>query len=207
MKNNINIRLQVKVFGLLLAVCLIVTGCRGCRTLFGKDHKNPENVSSTPIVDIEPTVDPNVNRGGGDTGGRIGDGGTDRLPGDRPPDRRPPSQLPTEEAALKTAHFDYDSSVLTPKTQETLLENVAWLRANPRVPVIIEGHCDERGTVEYNLALGDRRAKKVKEFLIVNGINPERVYVISYGKERPVDPGHGEVHWWKNRRAEFKRYR
>lgn len=203
MKNKISIRMQVKVFGLLLAICLVASGCRGCRNLFGA---NRGNQADQGFVEIETDFSgDDENRGvSGELGLEGGDpdagAGVERV-------RRPPSVEPKVEENLKTVHFDYDSSVLTPKTQEILLENVAWLRANPQVPIIIEGHCDERGTVEYNLALGDRRAKETKKFLVNNGINPERIYVISYGKERPVDPGHGEVHWWKNRRAEFKRYK
>jgi peptidoglycan-associated lipoprotein len=203
MKNKINIRLQVKVFGLLLAICVMTSGCRGCRNLFGANRdKQPD---APGFVEIETEFSDPANRGG--VSGEIPIDAVDPDAGAGGGERRPPSREPEVEEALTTVHFDYDSSVLTPKTQELLLENVAWLRANAQVPIIIEGHCDERGTVEYNLSLGDRRAKETKKFLVNNGINPERIYVISYGKERPVDPGHGEVHWWKNRRAEFKRYK
>ena len=77
------------------------------------------------------------------------------------------------------------------------------MKSNPSVMVKIEGHCDERGTIEYNLSLGEKRAKAAKDFLIDLGIDAGRISTISYGKERPVDPGHNEAAWAKNRRAAF----
>lgn len=100
-------------------------------------------------------------------------------------------------------YFAYDESTITPQAQEILRNKAAWLRENTRTSVIIEGHCDERGTTEYNLALGDRRAESVKAFLINLGIPGSRMTTISYGEEKPVDPGHSESAWAKNRRAHF----
>jgi peptidoglycan-associated lipoprotein len=99
--------------------------------------------------------------------------------------------------------FDYDSSSLTPTAQDILNDKAAWLRNNPKVKVIIEGHCDERGSVEYNLALGERRAEAAKAFLIDLGIDGSRLTTISYGKERPFATGHNEASWRLNRRAHF----
>ncbi len=101
-------------------------------------------------------------------------------------------------------YFDFDDASLRPDAIEVLLKKVEWLKKHPDVHVIIEGHCDERGTNEYNLALGSRRAESVKNFLIKSGISPVRLFTISYGEERPVDPGHNEAAWAKNRRVEFK---
>jgi peptidoglycan-associated lipoprotein len=84
-----------------------------------------------------------------------------------------------------------------------LISNGEWLRINPDIEIIIEGHCDERGTNEYNLALGDRRAESVKVFLLDLGINNSRLKTISYGEERPADSEHTETAWAKNRRAHF----
>ena len=100
-------------------------------------------------------------------------------------------------------HFEFDKSSLLPEAQEILKEKAEWLRRNPGVSAIIEGHCDERGTNEYNIALGDRRAKSAKSFLVNLGIAGSRLETISYGEERPVDPGHNENAWAKNRRAHF----
>ncbi|RLC26526.1 MAG: peptidoglycan-associated lipoprotein Pal [Deltaproteobacteria bacterium] len=100
-------------------------------------------------------------------------------------------------------YFDFDKSDLKPETQEILKGKAEWLRNNPRESVIIEGHCDERGTNEYNLALGDRRAQSAKNFLNDLGIAGSRLTTISYGEERPADPRHNETAWSKNRRDHF----
>lgn len=100
-------------------------------------------------------------------------------------------------------HFDFDKSTLTAKAQELLRLKARWLRNNPDVSVVIEGHCDERGTAEYNLALGDRRAKSAMDFLVDMGVAPSRLSTISYGEEDPLVQGHNEAAWAQNRRAEF----
>jgi peptidoglycan-associated lipoprotein len=100
-------------------------------------------------------------------------------------------------------YFAFDSAVLTARSQDILREKAAWLRRNPSASVIAEGHCDERGTTEYNLALGDRRANSVKRFLSNLGIAGSRITPISYGEERPIDPGHNEAAWAQNRRAQL----
>jgi len=102
---------------------------------------------------------------------------------------------------LETIHFDYDSYELRPDAIKILEESGRLLKKYPLATVTIEGHCDERGTVEYNIALGERRAWAVKSYLVEYGINPENLITISYGKEKPIDPGHDESAWSKNRRA------
>lgn len=100
-------------------------------------------------------------------------------------------------------YFSYDSSALDGAAQNTLKLKADWLQENPDAGILIEGHCDERGTVEYNLALGDRRANSAKSFLTTLGIDAGRISTISYGEERPLDPGENEEAWAKNRRAQF----
>jgi peptidoglycan-associated lipoprotein len=100
-------------------------------------------------------------------------------------------------------HFDFDSSTLTPEAQDILKKKAQWLQDNPDKSITIGGNCDERGTNEYNLALGDRRAASAKAFLVDLGISASRITTISYGEERPVDPGHNEAAWAKNRRDHF----
>jgi len=100
-------------------------------------------------------------------------------------------------------YFEFDSSALSPVAQGILTGKADFLRDNPGSQVIIEGHCDERGTPEYNLALGDRRAESAKTFLVNMGIDASRFTTVSYGEENPVDTGHGEESWAKNRRAKF----
>jgi len=97
--------------------------------------------------------------------------------------------------------FGYDSSDLDSDALELLQDQVAWLKQNSEVSVTIEGHCDERGTREYNLALGEKRAQAVKNYLIGLGINPDRVSTISYGKERPAVVGSNDGAWAQNRRS------
>ena len=103
------------------------------------------------------------------------------------------------ENDLKTVYFDYDSYELSKGTRDALRENATWLKP-PGSTIQIEGHCDERGSAEYNMALGQHRADVAKKFLIKLGVEKSRVSVISYGNERPADPGHDEAAWSKNRR-------
>jgi peptidoglycan-associated lipoprotein len=100
-------------------------------------------------------------------------------------------------------HFEFDKSRLLPEAKEILKEKAEWLSINRSATVTIEGHCDERGTNEYNLALGDRRAESAKSFLVDLGISASRLTTVTYGEERPLDPGHNEEAWTKNRRAHF----
>jgi peptidoglycan-associated lipoprotein len=100
-------------------------------------------------------------------------------------------------------YFEFDSSTLTSEAQLLLKKKAEWLQNNPEVMSTIEGHCDDRGTNEYNLALGDRRATSAKTFLVDLGVSASRLTTISYGEERPVDPGKNEDAWAKNRRCHF----
>ena len=116
----------------------------------------------------------------------------------------PVARIPAKVVSpLKDIFFDFDKSSIRADMKKSLIENVQWLKANPTASIIIEGHCDERGTGEYNLALGQRRAKSVTNNLVAAGINAKRIKVISYGKERPFAPGHDESAWKLNRRAHF----
>jgi len=112
------------------------------------------------------------------------------------------------KAALKsevtnTVYFDFDKSALTDSAKKLLDRKIVILNANPTVGVQIEGHTDERGAAEYNLALGQQRAAAVKRYLTQHGIADARITIISYGEEKPAAPGHDETSWSKNRRAEF----
>ena len=97
--------------------------------------------------------------------------------------------------------FATNETVLTTASRETLRKQAAWLRKNSDINVVLEGHADERGTREYNLALGERRANSAKDYLMTYGISSDRISVLSYGKERPVDSGSNPLAWSKNRRS------
>lgn len=109
-----------------------------------------------------------------------------------------------EKGELYTVHFDFDKYNIRDEDKPLLDKNAKWLNLNKKVKITIEGHADERGETEYNLALGDKRAKSVAKYLEALGVSKDRVATISYGEEKPVDQGHDEAAWAKNRRAEFK---
>ena len=103
-----------------------------------------------------------------------------------------------------TVYFGYDRSEIRPEFKDVLNAHAEYLAANPEMSIILEGHCDERGTVEYNLALGERRANTVKRYLIVQGVSPSQLDTVSFGEERPAMIGSDESVWSKNRRTEIK---
>lgn len=104
---------------------------------------------------------------------------------------------------LEDAFFDTDRFDLTPAARDALAKNAAWLQKHPTITILVEGHCDERNTREYNLALGERRASTVRDYLVFLGIAPQRIQTISYGEERPFAHGSGESAWQLNRRSHF----
>ncbi len=106
-----------------------------------------------------------------------------------------------ESSLLKDIHFDFDKYDIRPADAAILKANADLLKKYHNVKIQVEGHCDERGTGEYNLALGERRANSTRNYLVSIGVSPERVTTISYGKEKPEDPVHSEAAWAKNRRA------
>jgi peptidoglycan-associated lipoprotein len=168
--------------GLCLAALMMVAGC-----------------SSTPDESL-------YSNGGGQLGvppdqaglGQDGGIGSSDLNGGQP---SPGTQEDLELTVGDRVFFDYDSAVLSPVATETLDRQGAWLQQYGNIVVTVEGHTDERGTREYNLALGDRRATAIKNYLVALNIAPERILTISYGEERPADPGNDETAWSNNRRA------
>lgn len=133
---------------------------------------------------------------------------TQPVPTPTPPPPPPPAPAPAPAPAVKSAdfgtvYFDFDSANLSDQSRGTLDQNAKLLREHADLHVVIDGNCDERGTTEYNQALGEKRAQAARDYLVSAGIQASRIDVISYGKERPVDPGHDESAWAKNRRAGF----
>lgn len=140
-----------------------------------------------------------------------------QMKGETPPPAAPPAVVAPPETkvevpvaapvavSLKDINFDFDKYNIRETDAAILKENLAWFQAreNSGKKVKIEGHCDERGTVEYNLVLGQKRADSTKNFLVGLGIDGKLLETVSYGKEKPVDPGHNEAAWAKNRRAHF----
>jgi peptidoglycan-associated lipoprotein len=128
-----------------------------------------------------------------------------------PPPPPPPPPLveepppPPVELVFEIVYFDFDKYTLKSDAKSALGTNARTLRENDDASILIQGHCDERGTVEYNLALGEKRAKACRDYLVDLGITAGRIRTISYGEERPVSPGHDETAWSRNRRAEFVR--
>lgn len=107
------------------------------------------------------------------------------------------------EAPLDMIHFDFDRYFIRDDAKPVLEVNAKWLNKFSTVKILIEGHCDERGTEEYNLALGEKRAKSTRDYLASLGISPNRIRIISYGKSQPLELGHNEIAWQKNRRSQF----
>jgi peptidoglycan-associated lipoprotein len=142
---------------------------------------------------------PETGGAAGATGGAAGGGsgtGSASLPG--------PKSGSAEDFVVNVGDrifFDFDKYNLRPKARSVLQRQAAWLKKYPSVRINIEGHCDERGTREYNLALGERRANSTKNYLVALGVNPNRIRTISYGKERPAVIGSNEAAWSQNRRG------
>lgn len=164
--------------------------------------QNPQPGGPGGLTDrTSPLTDPSA-LGGTDLGATNLKPGEDIGLGDAPPDRSQYTEDRSQFAA-STVYFDFDSSVVKIGEKAKLTAVIDYLRANARAAVEVEGHCDERGTEEYNRSLGERRALSLREEIALSGIDPKRVFTISYGEDRPAVAGHGESSWSRNRRGEF----
>jgi len=206
--------MRKRIFGCIVVLCLATFVSSGCakKDMVKAEQQAPavQAVSPTPAV-------PEATR----TAPQAGQTGT--LPETAAGTREPLAETPTKEAAvqqetgkamaspetgaleseLQKIYFNFDSSALSDEARSALSKNAELLGKQPSVRLQIEGNCDERGSDEYNLALGERRAKAAKDYLVNLGVQPERISTISYGEEKPADPGHDEAAWAKNRRDEF----
>jgi len=133
---------------------------------------------------------PSVSYGSEELGEEMASGGDRGMPGET-------------IDSMRTIYFDYDSSQLTSPSKKALGKNARYLKKNQTMRITIEGHCDERGSSEYNLALGERRANSVRNYISNSGVKRSRMRTVSYGEEKPSSRGHNERAWAKNRRAEF----
>lgn len=176
----------------LIVVAAVALGALGCQ-----NKAKPKTVPETPSVQAEtakpaeaeppppaaePFPTPSVEKT------NVGEGTIDEL---------------NARGVLRTVYFAYNSNDLDEEAKATLQANAAWLKAHTQYHVEIGGHCDERGSIGYNVALGDRRATAVKTYLTGSGVGAGQLVSISYGEEKPAVPGHDESAWAKNRRAEF----
>lgn len=173
--------MKLKWFGLVVLVVAVgafLSGC-GCFYQAAKGEKAPPPPPQAHAVSKEPKKEMPV------------------------PSAPAKPAAPVPMVVLKDVHFDFDRYTIRPMDAELLKQDTEWFRANPQTRVRIEGNCDERGTIEYNLILGQKRADATKTFLQGLGVNRALLDTVSYGKEKPLDPGHNEEAWAKNRRAHF----
>ncbi len=185
------------ILGVVLIAAAIMPACRAKKAPPAPKVAPTETTASAPQVPVTTTETRVTN----------------------PPDFVQPTQQPTittetlptdiealnrvaeQRGYLQDAFYAFDESTLTADAQTALTTSANWLKKNPQYSLLIEGHCDERGTEQYNLALGDRRANSAKEYMVALGVDAARIRTVSYGEERPFDPGHDEAAWAKNRRS------
>jgi len=191
---------------LLLVAGSCLSGCKTIGTIFGKKKKAEPTAGVYPGDTLPARPDAQAGKKPGDVSALpIGEKSptTTDLGTPQPPPLREAGQAVSD---LKTVYFDFDSYVLTDATKALLDSNYDWMAKNPGIHVLIEGHCDERGTVEYNLNLGQKRADAVREYLILKSLDPATLHTISYGEERPEVEGQTEEAYAKNRRVQFLVY-
>lgn len=174
-----NVTRQLRIISISLVLMALVVAFNAC--------SKKDVVSDEPI--LSPTGNSGVASPSGVESGNLGTGNA--------------GDVGVGSADLQTVFFDYDSFNLRSDARNALKSNGDWMKKHSSVRIQIEGHCDERGTNEYNMALGDRRANAAKSFLVKMGVSKSRIDTISYGEERPSDPGHDESAYSKNRRAAF----
>lgn len=170
-----NLRIRTLVPALAVIALLAVTGCAK------KPAPAPATPPPAPVTETAPT------------------------PAPTPPPAPAPAETPAvQESDLQPAFFDYDAATLREDARAALDGNARVLRQNATLRLVVEGHCDDRGTIEYNQALGQQRAEAARDYLVGQGIDAGRLTVISYGKERPFATGNDEASWQQNRRAHFR---
>ncbi|GLI37997.1 peptidoglycan-associated lipoprotein Pal [Geobacter hydrogenophilus] len=184
-------------FGLVALLCfgLVAAGCAK-KEMVKPEEAVPPAVAPQPTTPVKPVVPP------------VKEEPIAAQPIPEVPVKtetlQPATALDTVTATLDRIFFDFDSFVLSQAARDILSKNAEYLlKKQPNARLLIEGHCDERGSDEYNLALGEKRAKAARDYLVTLGVAANRLSIISYGEEKPLDPGHTEEAWAKNRRAEF----
>ena len=181
----------------LLGILIMVVAFSACRTRTTKKNTPTTGPTDTaPTVDLNPPTATTVESHDNDF---VKDPGVKEE--ELPASLDALNQMLQERGLVRDAFFEFDASTLSTDAQEALTTSASWLKAHPAYTLLIEGHCDERGTEQYNLALGDRRANTAKDYLVTLGVDGGRIKTVSYGEERPFDQGHDESGWQKNRRA------
>ncbi len=184
----------------ILLICLSLAACAG-KTTVREDSSQASEMTGAEGT----TVVPEESKGVGESGVQESELGSKYREAFTSEEDRNAATLAALKAGLKTVHFDFDKYSIKDSDIDILKADAKWLKDNPRIAVRIEGHADERGETEYNMALGEKRAMSVKRYIESLGVSGKRLSIISYGEEDPVDAGHNEEAWAKNRRAEFEK--
>jgi len=177
------------VLVVVVALSVVVTACKSSTKNVPPPAPAPPAETESMAPDVAPTEPP--------ADFVTEEPETEELPGDTAELNR----LAQERGWIRDAFYEYDSSTLTDQARDALQSSASWLKGYPQYGLLVEGHCDERGTEQYNLALGDRRAAAARDYLVSLGIDASRIRTISYGEERPFDTGTTEAAYAKNRRA------
>src|SRR5437588_4123854 len=183
--------------GLVIVSLALVPACRSKKTVEPQTH--PDTIASATVPDVPPPPLTSTTT----TVAKPDDFVQEKPVQEEtlPNDIEELNRVAQQRGLIADAFFNYEESTLSAEAQNALQTSASWLKKNPQYNLLIEGHCDERGTEQYNLALGDRRANTAKEYLATLGVDAARIRTVSYGEERPFDPGHDESAWAKNRRA------
>ena len=190
MKNNLTL---MGILVVLISSLIIFTGCAEKKSVVTSDNTKVQEVSPAPTpaqatdtaaktMSLHQTETPNPKEAANEQSSYMG---------------------ATEKSPLRDINFDFDSFTIRPDAREILKVNADYLLKHRMSSIVTEGHCDERGTAEYNMALGERRAQETKKFLVNLGVKESMIKTVSYGEERPLDPASNEEAWAKNRRAHF----
>ena len=176
---------KIWLFTMVLGLAIFVVHCGGSKETSRVPEEYYESIVTEPESEFEAVPPPVI----------------DITPAETVTAREEPATQAV--IVFRDVHFDFDKYDLTENARQILAGHARILKDNLNVKILVEGHCDDRGTIEYNLTLGERRADAVRKYLESYGIDPSRVSTISYGEERPLDPRHDEEAWGKNRRSAF----
>jgi peptidoglycan-associated lipoprotein len=192
--------MRLKTLSTLLLTAVLAAGVVGCKKKMDRVTPLPGYGAGATIRDSGPDTGI-VPRTGPDTTSKLGPEGTIPFSGTRSIEGRPQDR---EKYKAQTVYFDFDRANLKASEAAKVQEVANRFRSeDPNTDLLIEGHCDERGTEEYNRSLGERRALAIRELLVASGVPADRIHTVSFGKDKPADSGHNEAAWGKNRRGEF----